>query len=95
MPVCTFGPSIGPSIFMVLFSIFIFGYLGFLCLFFIDSHPNWAYFAFFCLILNYISFWMTMFGEQGVPQSVYERYYKLKYGEKVDQPCAQELTSLS
>lgn len=35
---------------------------------------------FSCFILvNLMFFVMTLCGEMGVPQSVYERYYKLKY----------------
>lgn len=32
-----------------------------------------------------------MCGEMGVPQSVYERYYKLKFGFKVDAPEEADL----
>ena len=31
------------------------------------------------IVLNYVSFFITMLGEQGVPQSVYERYYRIQY----------------
>ena len=49
--------------------------------------------GFFCLIfINLILFFMTLCGEMGVPQSVYERYYKLKYikSKVEDENCAIE-----
>ena len=36
------------------------------------------------IVVNVLIYLLTMCGEMGVPQSVYERYYKLKFGFKVD-----------
>lgn len=47
---------------------------------------------FACLILVNISFFlMTLCGEMGVPPSVYERYYKMKYSLKQKQEDKEDL----
>ena len=38
------------------------------------------------IVVNFMIYCWAMCGEMGVPQSVYERYYKLKFGFKVDAP---------
>ena len=49
---------------------------------FLQDSPYLVAFCVLSLILNFYFFLRTMFGEQGVPQNVYERYFKIFYVEK-------------
>ena len=66
-------------LFMSTFAAFLVGYFVFLISLFWAVSRGTAYIAMVMMSVNFMAFLSTMFGEMGVPISVYERYYKLRY----------------
>ena len=79
VPLITIGPSKLPCLFLITFALSIFCYLGYLVALFRKESINAAIICTCGMFINLGLFFSTMLSEPGVPQSVYERYYKLKY----------------
>lgn len=91
-PFCTVGPSKAGCMFMFCFGGFCLAYLFFMISIFSDKNPITFFISVILVLTNLIFFLCTMFGDHGVPTSVYERYYKLKYvGLKVDGKDEEEI----
>ena len=67
MPLITYGPSVGASIFLMFFACFLLGYLMVLIHLFADKKPAMAYVCYGTIAINLMLFFATMCGEQGVP----------------------------
>lgn len=79
VPLITIGPSKLPCFLLILFAIFIFCYLAFLMTLFSHESIMATRVCSIGILMNVLTFFTTMLREPGVPKSVYERYYKLKY----------------
>mmetsp|Transcript_6970 Transcript_6970/g.11178 ORF Transcript_6970/g.11178 Transcript_6970/m.11178 type:complete len:109 (-) Transcript_6970:136-462(-) len=65
---------------------FCLGYLAFLIQTYWEVSPMEAYISYFFITVTYSQFLSTMFGDCGVPSSVYQHYYKVQFGSKMDAP---------
>lgn len=93
VPLCTLGPSKCPMLILLAMAAGITAILSTIVLQYKDKSFMISV-VFACLIfVNLTLFFMTLCGEMGVPTSVYERYYKLKYLDQSKKEESEDLSS--
>ena len=93
-PFCNVGPSRGPMVFMLVFAGFVTGYLYVLIQMFAESYPRGQYLAYLSMFINVVLFFLTMCGDPGIEDVIYEHYYKTRYGQKLDEEAEDDLENM-
>ena len=76
-PLITYGPSVGPSIFLILFGLFCTGYLIFMASIYSPKNHVTGAITSVTLTLNFVFFLRTLLGDQGIKESIYLHYHKI------------------